>query len=345
MTDTTADVRHRAARTGVISPLVVVMVLVSAYSLWQFVQDQRVTGVIDGWDVVLGAAAIWIAYGVIGIGAVVLLQRYARRPGWTVALALAWGGLTAVYFAAVANDAFTTIFQNATGSDDSVWTAGPLGEETIKAVGVIALALVPVLRRFGPLDGLFYGVVVGAGFQVVEDFVYSLSVASEAPVDARWESIWTNVLLRGVLVLFSHAVWTGVVGAGIGWVATGGRRGRGLRVLGAVGAFVLAVLLHVTSNWGATHNVTAVTFGLPLLSIGVLVALILPLQRREERRLTELAVANDGWGVVDTAALSDRARGRHGRKNRRLELRYAYARDQDGPDGPATRRAASRLHP
>jgi protease PrsW len=339
--ETTAG-KTSGSRSVLVSPLAVVMAVVSVWALVEVYRADRITILSDGWHIFFGAAAIWIVYGAIAIGLVVLLQRYARRPAWTIALALAWGACIAIYFTAVSNSAFSTIFQNASGSDDSIWTTGPVVEELAKGVGVILLALVPVLRRFGPLDGLFYGVVVGAGFQVFEDFTYSLSVASET-ANGQWEAIWINVFLRGVFGLFTHAVWTGIFGAAVGWVAVGGSSGRAKRVLVAVAAFVLVVVLHGADDWTSLEQKIALSFVVDGTSLAILVVILLRLQRSERNRLTALAVDNDGWGVLDPSDLAVKEQGRAERKRRRLELRYAYARDQYGPDGPITRRAQTKL--
>jgi protease PrsW len=330
------------SRSVVISPLAVVTAAASVYGLVRFYQSDRITLITDGWHIFFGAAAIWSVYGAVAITLVVLLQRYARRPAWTIALGLAWGAFAALYFAAAANSALSTIFQNAWGSDNSIWTTGPVVEEFVKAVGVIALALIPVLRRFGPLDGLFYGVVVGVGFQVFENFTYSLSVAAEAS-DSPWTAIWANAFLRGVFGVFSHAVWTGIMGAAIGWVAAGGRSGRVLRVLVAIGTFVVVVVLHGAEDWTAVQGKVAFTLAIDLVSLMLLVAILLKLQRSEKHRLTALAMDNGGWGVLDTSDLVDKEQGRGGRKHRRLELRYAYARNQYGPDSRMTQRAKAKL--
>ncbi|BDZ43422.1 hypothetical protein GCM10025865_27210 [Paraoerskovia sediminicola] len=326
-----------------LSPVLVTMVALSLWGAWSLYSNQQVNFEVLGGAVALGGAAIWALWGAIAIGAIVLLQRYARRPVWTIVLALCWGGLAATYFGGLANDAMSTITQSASGADSTVWTTGPVIEETIKAVGVIGLALVPVLRRFGPADGLFYGVLVGAGFQVVEDYVYTIVSAMEAG-DSPWGGMLSTVVLRGGFGALSHLVWTGLLGAGIGWVASGGRHGRGLRILGAVGLFVLAVALHAADDLFASNSQIALTLAVDVLGLVILLVLLVRVQKSERRRLAALADDHDGWGVVDRADVTE-PHDRAGRRRERLALRYAYAADQFGPESRYARKAASRVGP
>lgn len=327
-----------------VSPLAVAMLLLAVYGAVQYYEAIAVPFIGAGPAVVVGSAVIWAVYGALAILAVAALQRYARRPAWTIALGLARGGFVVLYFAATANEAIDTALENATGFDAGTWLAAPVVEESLKALGVVALVLVPVLRRIGPLDGLFYGVVVGAAFQVVENFTYTVEAAFGALPGQEWQLVWTTLVLRGVFGVFTHAVWTGIVGAAIGWVAALHGPSRVLRVLVAVAAFGFAIAVHGTSNYLVTNAAPGVNLIPDAIGLIVLVVVLLRLQRNEKRRLTEITREHDGWGVLDPGTVTSTERGRTGRQQERRRLRYAYAADQFGTEAPATRRAAERLH-
>jgi RsiW-degrading membrane proteinase PrsW (M82 family) len=223
------------------------------------------------WAVI--SAAIWLGYGALLL---VLFVRPARRSqvlGLGVLLALAWGGLAATDIAGRANGALEQIAVNLSAELDSTWTnvfLAPAVEETIKTLGIILLAFLPAARRFGPAAGLVVGALVGVSFQVVENEVFTLQEMFKAP-DAALAVMVEMLFIRGVVGVFSHLVYSGAIGAAIGWLLAGPTTGRWRRLAVTVGVFVLMVVLHSWSNWTA-HQGDGLLY---LVSMGVgLVVLI-----------------------------------------------------------------------
>lgn len=278
-------------RQGRFTPIVVMMVLLGvlgAVGLWR---DTKLDVDVAGVSFTLAAALVWIVYGALFIGVVVVLQRFGHRPGWAVALAVLWGGFVAVDVAGRANTAVISIASNLSDAFEPawpVWLTGPLIEESVKALGIILIALIPVSRRFGVLDGVFYGAVVGASFQVVEDFEFAVAGVSNSPTDPT-QALITTFFLRGVLGVFSHVVYSALVGAAIGWVASGGREGRGPRVAAATVAFFGAVALHGVTNWTAIVGWVVPHLAISVVGFAVLVVVIVRARRSEEARLIGLA--------------------------------------------------------
>lgn len=82
------------------------------------------------------------------------------------------------------------------------------------------------------MDGIVYATRAGLGFAMVENFFYLL--------DQQGMGFVTTWILRAILAVPGHAMWTGMIGA------FGARRRFDGRGIGLVGGFILAVLLHGT---------------------------------------------------------------------------------------------------
>jgi RsiW-degrading membrane proteinase PrsW (M82 family) len=210
--------------------------------------------------------AVWALYAVLLL---VFFVRPARRTEVLLAgalLALAWGGLAATDIAGRANSAVVSIIASvAPDTDETLGNVlvNPAIEETVKTLGILLLVLLPAARRMGPVTGLVLGALVGVSFQVVENVIFTLQGMSNGlgePVLALLENLFT----RGLVGLFSHLVYSAVIGAAIGWALTsaaGPVRRLGVVVL----AFVLMVGLHSWSNW-TSHQGEG---GLYLVSMGL----------------------------------------------------------------------------
>ena len=330
--------------TRLVSPVLITMLVLSAIGAWNLWQDNAGIAATLGTTtlVILGA---WILYGAIAVLIVVALQRFARRPAWSVVVALLWGGSAVFWVASVSGLAMSTIFVRTIGSDPHAFTSTPVIEEVSKALGVLGLLLIPVLRRFRTLDGLFYGVLVGAAFQVIEDAFYTLTLVFNDPGNAEGTIVATLVLRGFTIGLFTHAVFTGIVVAAIGWAASG-PAGSGLRRgVGAVVVLVAMILVHGTFN--AQDDLTIISAGAALIPFIVLLIVMWQARRGEVAHLAEAAAAANGWDVLDepSRALIDGPRPSDGavRRTRGGVRRFAWAADHIGPESSQARRAAAAL--
>lgn len=285
----------------------------------------------------LMAAAAWVAYGAIAIAIIVVLQRYGRRPAVTVLAALAWGGLAATAFSSLGNAALDELAAKILGTDiaDAVTASvgAPLVEETLKVAGIVGLALIPGVRMRGPLDGLFWGLLVGAGFQVVEDFFYTMSFMASA--SGPTEAIASMMFIRGFLSgLFTHAVFGAIEGAAVGYAVSRRHLPLWRRWLVVLAAIVFVMVIHGAQN--AQSEGTWLVFAIGAVPLVTALVLLVWARRDEARRLAGLAPVAVERGLMTTdeaeALRADRrpSGDREAKRRRLAQLRYLEAVDVDG---------------
>jgi RsiW-degrading membrane proteinase PrsW (M82 family) len=250
-------------------------------------------------------AVAWMALVQWGIYAAIFLvivyrqQLFVRRPVSLTLAAMAWGGLVAMWFSVEADQVLEDIFTHAISPEwNARWglaASGATNEEVLKALGVVVLVLLPLARVRSALDGLYYGLMVGLGFQVVED--YTFTVGQSATTD----EVLGFLYLRGFVAgLWAHAVYTGIVGFGIGYLVSRRDRPMAARVGVAVGMFAFAWTMHffwdspLLVDWGETSNfafyTTILLKGLPAL---VVLLVVLRWGRGHERTTWSEFVEHD----------------------------------------------------
>jgi hypothetical protein len=166
-------------------------------------------------------------------------------------------------------------------------------EETLKGLGIVLIYLIARDEIDDAMDGFVYGAVCGLGFAIVEDVFYFMSVFGGQPRGVL-RGFFVRVVAGG---LYSHVLYTGLVGMGIGYVVSlrsGTPRARRVQI--CVGLCALAVIGHFLWNsplfdlypkepWtlGDAPGIVLATAvkGLPLLGF-VIVAVIMA--RGRERR-------------------------------------------------------------
>jgi RsiW-degrading membrane proteinase PrsW (M82 family) len=257
---------------------------------------------------------VWGLYALPLLAAILTVDYFEREPWWLIALAAAWGGLIATGLALPANDAVQSILTTSQGVNVAAqWgaaIAGPTDEELLKSLGL--------------------GAVVGLGFQVVEDVVYTANVmaAGQDP----WSAIGQMLLLRGIMGgLWSHAVYTGLFGLGLGYALTRPQWSMAARVLAAVAGLAAAWSLHFLWNSPLLVDSTdwrlVVVKGLPALLL--LLALLHRAQRADSAVfLPALAAVGNPLVATDAeiAALRDRRSRRRARAAARARGGWRAAR-------------------
>ncbi|MDN4472222.1 PrsW family intramembrane metalloprotease [Demequina zhanjiangensis] len=190
------------------------------------------------------ALLLWSGYAAAVLA---LIQRFAafeRRPALSIAMAFVWGGFIATGIGTVAAPAAHSIAADLVGADNGWATAIGAGavEEPLKMLGLVALALIPGARIRSAADGLFYGAIIGLGFEVVESFLYS----------TQWEVSGTSfstivlyLFLRGFVGgLASHPTYSAIAGAGVGYFF-GSTASAIKRWAVMLGTLLLAIVLHI----------------------------------------------------------------------------------------------------
>ncbi len=198
--------------------------------------------------------AVWVLYAIPLIWVIQRFDFFERESSYVNAAALAWGGVIASTMAVSANQAMFSLFTSAFGSEFTAqWgaaLAAPTTEEVLKAIGIVAIAL---LARHGirsAIDGFVIGAVLGLGFQVMEDFVYTGNLLISGVNENPYQTVLNVFLVRGLgSGLWSHAAYSGVAGLGIGYALTRTDRTRGRRLLIMAVMLAAAWFMHFLWNY------------------------------------------------------------------------------------------------
>lgn len=209
---------------------------------------------------------------VIGVAVLVaLLDRYEREPWPTLLGAFLWGAVIAVpptlflerMFVSSLLDLLRAL-GSATGLEQALVQAVSAGliEEAAKGAGLLLLFFFIHDEFDNVTDGIIYAVVIGAGFAMVENFVY-FAVAPRSDLGFLFVG-------RVVLGWLSHSTFTALFGAALGYAReTRNQRQRWLIPLLGFGA---AVALHTAFDavaFGADVLATSST----ILQLGVIFAI------------------------------------------------------------------------
>ena len=283
-------------------------------SLWLFgVLGFVLIGLVGYFVWALGsvASAVGLVLALIPLTIVFLgvhmIDRWEPEPKRLVAFAILWGAVAAVGLTLLVDTGLTLLFDIRSEEFTAVVQA-PIVEEVWKGLGVFLIFLLARRAFDGPVDGVVYGALVGAGFAFSENIQYfGLSL-----IEGGGEQLTVTFVVRGLLSPFAHAMFTAMTGFAIGLVAR--RHGSASAAFGA-GALGLvgAILLHALWNGSATF---ADFFGLYFtLQVPLFIGFILVIValRREEARLTrgrleEYAAA--GWFTPEEVTMLATPAGR-----------------------------------
>jgi RsiW-degrading membrane proteinase PrsW (M82 family) len=309
--------------------------------------------------------ALLAVYALPVLFLVYVLDLYEREPLSLVIGALLWGAVAATTLSGFANDGWGLVVARVGGPEFAArWTAAltaPFVEEILKGLGVVLIYLIASDEFDDMMDGFVYGAVCGLGFAVVEDVFYFMGVFGGHPSGVL-QGFFVRVVASG---LYSHVLYSGLVGMGIGYVVSRRHRRRlrrRLTVLASLSA--AAVLGHFLWNsplldlfpaqpWSGADLVmipvaTAVK-GLPLLAFATLAVV---LARRRERRWLHGALVGEiggpGISALELATLAHSRRrraavgemriraGRHAaallRRLQREQVNLAMVRSKVGSD-------------
>ena len=208
----------------------------------------------------LFAITLLVVWGVPLVFVIHALDLFEREPFGMLAAAFAWGSLAATTLAISANTAFFDLIAKL-GSQSLAdrWgaaIAGPIDEETLKALGLLLLVLIAAAEIDTPIDGLVYGAFIGLGFQIVEDFTYLTNPAFSGDGFSQTHVVWELFVVRGLVAgIWSHAAYTGLVGLGIGYLVSRPDVSRAWRITLALLAFAGAWTMHFVWNSPWLENV------------------------------------------------------------------------------------------
>lgn len=181
------------------------------------------------------AVVLWALYLVPWVLFIRHEEMYDPEPAQLALVGFIWGALIATNVMALqANTAIVSLIGKL-GSPELArdWGASisaPIVEETSKAMGIVIVVLLG--RRYirNVFDGAVLGAFVGLGFQVCEDLVYSVRAAAAAGPGNEVHAVLSMFVMRGFVGgLWSHALYSGLVGAGIAYFITRTDRSKGQR--------------------------------------------------------------------------------------------------------------------
>jgi len=276
--------RGSTATIWVVGVLVLVLVGLIGYFLNALGPGASLVGMILA---VVPLVGVWFA--------VRLVDRWEPEPRGLLLLAVAWGAIAAVGIALGVDWVLTLLFGVRSGVGEVLQTVvqAPVVEEFAKGLGVFLIFAIARRSFDGPVDGVVYGALVGAGFAFTENIQYfAVSFIEGGAVETS-----TTFFLRGILSPFAHVMFTSVTGFALGLAAR-----RGLTTGQAVGPWLVglagAIALHAFWNGSAAFGnffVLYLTLQVPLF-VGFILGIVA--LRREEARLTRRRLgdyAAAGW--------------------------------------------------
>ncbi len=222
-----------------------------------------------------------------------LLDRYEREPLLTMLGAFLWGAVIAIpptlYIERALNGALISLF-DANGPAFALAraamqaSAAGVTEELAKGAGLLLLLFVARDEFDNVTDGVIYGALVGAGFAMVENFVY-FAVAPRSDL---------GILIIGRIALgwLSHSTFSALFGAGLGYIRE--TRDRRARWLAPIGGMIGAIVLHTYFDFIALSADATLSVHQGLVAIlaqlGALLPLATTLADYTPLLLTELAL-------------------------------------------------------
>ena len=195
-------------------------------------------------------------------------DRYEPEPWRNVFGAFGWGALIAtlfsIVFGALAGDLLKTVWGQELGGRLTLTVGLPLIEESCKGLALLAFLLLFREEFDGILDGLVYGALIGLGFAMTENILY----LGQAYLGGGLAGLGQLFLAREVFGGLGHALYTGTIGAAVGWTRLRYGRGR-LRLIVPVAGWALAVVQH--SLWNSSLTTLAPVRGAlsPVLGIAI----------------------------------------------------------------------------
>lgn len=266
-----------------------------------------------------GITLIGLAVEVVILGWIAFLLPSARVQPRSLRLgALFLGGVTALGIAAFLNSAFgSSLWQYGLQSFEGSITA-PVSEDALRftcLIGVLALA---ATRRLSAMDGVVYGFLVGAGFELMENVTYSVHV------DEAGEAL-QSVISRMTMGFGLHALWTAVAGGALAYIWSRKQAGLSSRWWLLVPAYLLPMLMHMGWDAPSLSVIPIIKYiecaVLYAISITALVV-VARLARRDELR-------RYGVEVGGSAAIHTRAEWKSlGRAGRRARAEAVLAEEE-----------------
>lgn len=183
---------------------------------------------------------------------VLWIDRYEAEPLWMLATAFLWGALVAAFFSFLLNTTAGVIVALLADNADagevfSTVISAPIVEETAKALILMVFFIWWRDEFDGVIDGIVYAALVGLGFAMTENVMYYGKAAMESG-----KMLTATFVIRGALAPFSHPLFTGLTGIGLGLARQS--RNVAVRIIAPFAGLLMAVFLHWLWNASATFG-------------------------------------------------------------------------------------------
>ncbi len=247
------------------------------------------------------AVFLWGLYSVPWFLFLLNEELYDRQPAAVALLGFLWGGLIATFAMALeANGAIIGILGKTVSPEFARdWGASisaPFVEELAKGLGIVTLILLAKDRFRSIYDGIIIGAFTGLGFQVFEDLIYTFTAANLTAAGAEWQAVLFTFLGRGIISgLWSHAMYSALVGAGIASYVLGRNKPFMRRFLRPVIYCFLAWGLHFLwdSPWVNGIRITPVSMVIKLVLYPLLFSVGIYFAFRRKRSVLSQVLAGE----------------------------------------------------
>ena len=247
-----------------------------------------------------GASAIGAILALVPLTGVLLairiVDRWEPEPRSLVLFAIGWGAIAAVAIALGVDLLLTVLLRPPDTQASEIFASvvqAPIVEELGKGLGVLIVFAIGRRAFDGPIDGIVYGALIGAGFAFTENIQYF----AQSYIEGGVGQTSVTFFMRGIMSPFAHVMFTSVTGVAVGLAAR-----RGATTAQAVGPWMVglagAIALHAFWNASAVFNDFFTLYLLAQIPLFIVFILGVLALRREEVRLTRTRLgdfATAGW--------------------------------------------------
>lgn len=215
-----------------------------------FVQFAMLTPPGDDGPLSVLVALMLAAVELLSAGGLIMLLMIARgTPKRLVAMAVGWGAVIATMTAAlVVSPPLLSIADKLGWHTVALSIAAAVPEEVLKGLGIWGLMIIGRSWWNRPWHGIVAGMLVGLGFEAIENAMYALKLSSLNP-ESSVHGVIGIYLLRLAMGPLPHVLMSGLVGYAIGKVlCEGPAMGTRDRVLILVGCMGIAMTAHFAWN-------------------------------------------------------------------------------------------------
>jgi RsiW-degrading membrane proteinase PrsW (M82 family) len=182
---------------------------------------------------------------------VISFDRYEREPWRNMLGAFGWGAVVATLFSILLSDladrGLAATLGARVGGALALTIGSPIIEESLKGLALLGLLLLFRHEFDGVLDGLVYGALIGLGFAMTENVLY----LGQAYIAGGLGALGQLFIAREIFGGLGHALYSGTLGAAVGWARA--RYGRGMaRFVVPLLGWILAIAQHSLWNFGAS---------------------------------------------------------------------------------------------